>query len=328
MLLLRLGLLHGDYLGPLTLDVVLERDVSRCAREAGLLHTAHEVLVLGHVAQIRHVVVGRKGDGARLGEDLEPLLERLALVRLIVVVGAVGLGALLTVFAGVELVVLGVVLLLLPAVALQALVLVLTAILVLVDELPGAPVRALVSGVDVELGLAAEVLPVVREDALVSLVVVLVVGTPHCLEVEHVEIRVQVEAVNQLHRDLSLRVRERAVLPVLALARPVNIGGAKLCLVLVWVVEFFDAVVRLLAGVAFGAVSPFDDVSAHLRLIGAQGPALVLLLVVVVGAALKVVGVRIDAARLHLEERQIQEPTVGFNVVRRERGRLLGLRPV
>lgn len=47
---LALGLLHGDDLGALTLDVVLEGDVSCRTREAGLFHSTHEVLVLRHFA--------------------------------------------------------------------------------------------------------------------------------------------------------------------------------------------------------------------------------------------------------------------------------------
>lgn len=47
---------------------------------------------------------------------------------------------------------------------------------------------ALVPGIDVELGLPTEVLPVVRENALISLVIVLIVGAPNGLEVEHVKV--------------------------------------------------------------------------------------------------------------------------------------------
>lgn len=94
----------------------------------------------------------------------------------------------LSMFARVQLVVFRVILLLLPAMALVALIFIRAAILVLVDELPRSPIGALVSLIDIELRLPSEVLPVVSVDALVSLVIVFVIGTPHSLEVKHVEI--------------------------------------------------------------------------------------------------------------------------------------------
>lgn len=51
-----------------------------------------------------------------------------------------GLSTLLSMLAGVKLVVLGVILLLLPAVALEALVLMRASVLVFIDELPRSPV--------------------------------------------------------------------------------------------------------------------------------------------------------------------------------------------
>lgn len=98
---------------------------------------------------------------------------------------------------------------------------------------------------------------------------------------------------------------KRTVLTILALPSSVNVRCAKLGLVLVGMVEFFDAVVCLLASIAFWALSTFDDVGAHLGLVGAERSTLVLLLVVIVWAALKVMGTGIDSARLHLEQRQI-----------------------
>lgn len=119
----------------MTLNIVLEGDICGCAREAGLLNPSHEVLVLGHVAQIWHVVVGRESDGPCLREHLKPLLERLALVCLVVIVRTMGLGTLLSMLAGIKFVVLWVILLLLPPMALEALVLVRAAVLILIDEL-------------------------------------------------------------------------------------------------------------------------------------------------------------------------------------------------
>ena len=106
--------------------------------------------------------------------------------------------ALLPMLARVQLVVLGMILLLLPTVALLAPVLVGTSIFVVVYELAGSPVEALILRVYVELGLSSEVLPIMRVDTLVPLMIVFIVGTPNSLEVEHVEVRVLLQLINEL----------------------------------------------------------------------------------------------------------------------------------
>lgn len=227
-------------------------------------------------------------------------------------VRAVRLGAGLPVLAGVQLIVIGMILLLLPAVALAAAVLVRAAVLIVVDELAAAPVEALVLGVKVELRLSSVVLPVVGEDALVSLVVVFVVGTPDGLKVKHVEVRVELKLINKLHRYFSLRVSERAVLPIFAFLGPIDVGGAELRLVFVRVVKLLYPVVGLLAELSLGALSVLGYEVAHLGLIGAERPSLILLLVMVVGTPLQVVATRVDLAGLDLEQGEVQELTKGL----------------
>lgn len=170
------------------MNLRLERYVRSRPREGSLLNAAHEVLLKGHVPQVGHVVVGGEVDESRLGEDLEPLLQRLASVLLRVVVGTVGLVTLVAVFARIQLIVLRVVFLFFPAVAEGTVILIGTALSVVVDVGPGSPVGALLLRVVVELRFPPEVLLVVRVDALIALMVSFVVWTPHCLEVEHVEV--------------------------------------------------------------------------------------------------------------------------------------------
>lgn len=150
-------------------------------------------------------------------------------------------------------------------------------------------------------------MPVVSVHTHVSLVVVLAVGAPHSLEVEHVEVHVGLELLNQLHRQLALSVRERAELTVLALRMAIQVRRAELGLVLVWVVELLHTVVRLVAAVLVGAVLVVLYVPALLRLVVAKWPAPVLLVVVVVRALLEVVVLGIVEARLCLEESQVEE---------------------
>jgi hypothetical protein len=90
--------------------------------------------------------------------------------------------------ARVEFVVVWVILLFLPAVALSTSILIRATILIVIDELSASPVRALILRIEIELVFPSVVLPVVRKNTLVSLMVVLIVWTPNCLEMEYVKV--------------------------------------------------------------------------------------------------------------------------------------------
>ena len=289
---------------------ILERDIRSGFGERGLFDSAHEVLLVVGVSECGHVVVRREVDSARLGEDLEPLCELLPFVALAVVVRAVRLRALLPVLARIQLVVVRVVLLLLPAVTVTAPVLIRTPVLVLVYERPRSPIRALLFLVDIQLRFPSEILPVVREHTEVALVLALVVGAPDSLEVEHVEVAVLVELVDQLHADFALGMRERAVVAILALASALGVRRAELRFVLVRVVELLDTVVRLGARVAAGTGTVGGDCGTDFGLVGTERTALVLLLVVVVRTSLQIVRVRVLLARRQLEQRQVQKTAI------------------
>jgi hypothetical protein len=119
-----------------------------------------------------------------------------------VIVRAVRLVALLTVLAGIKFIVLWVIFLFFPAMTLKTSILLWTAVLIVIDELPGTPVDALILRIDIELGFPPKILPVVSKHALVPLMVVLVVGAPYSLEVEHVKVLVRTELVYKFNRYL------------------------------------------------------------------------------------------------------------------------------
>lgn len=190
--------LHGRYLITGWTDYIartfslnneaLEAHICSGPREARLFSATHKVLIMSHVAKVGHIVVRRERHGTGFGEYLEPGGKELPSIELIVIVGTVGLGALLSVLAGVQLIVVWMILLLFPAMALGTTVLIWTPILIVIDELSATPVRALVLGVQVELILPSIILPIVSKDTLISLVVILIIRTPNCLEMEHVEV--------------------------------------------------------------------------------------------------------------------------------------------
>jgi hypothetical protein len=154
--------------------------------------------------------------------------------------------------------------------------------------------------VEVDVRLAAVVLPVVRVDAEGFVVPREIIRAPHRLVVEHIEVRIKRVVVNQLDLDVLLRVRKRAVLPILALVGSVGVVAAELGLVFVGLVELLDAVMREAASTPVVALLVVLNELAHVVLEEVAAANLVLG-VVVVGALLVVVG-GLVAAEVLFEE--------------------------
>ena len=146
-------------------------------------------------------------------------------------------------------------------------------------------------------------------DADLSVVVILAIWAPDSLEMEHIEVHINVIQFDQFNGELALTVCERAVLLILARRAPrLQIGGTELCLVLIWVVEFFHPVVCFVASVALGTIEPLaSNKGADLGLVRTKRSSPVLIIVMIEGAALQVVILWFLLARINLESVKIQE---------------------
>ena len=184
------------------------------------------------------------------------------------------------------------VLLLLPAVGVRAAIFVAAPVRVFSYKTLCLPILTQDGLVAVVEGLAPQVLPIVRVHALLFVVLVWE-RAPRCLEVEHVEVRVLVHAVQQIDGQLILAVREGAEhAAVLASVEVIWIALTELGLVLLRVIEFFHPVVCQLAGIAKVALVARrgrGDERAHGRRVHGDGPPPVLVEVVVVETPLRVV---------------------------------------
>ena len=161
------------------------------------------------------------------------------------------------------------------------------------------------SRVLVDVRLAAEVLPVVGVLTFITHVTphLVVERAPDSLEVEHVEVIVLVHFMKKINRKLFFKVSEGTQIAKVARIDVVGPLVAELCLVLLWVVEGLNSVVRLGAAIAFGTLACFS-VAAHFRRIGAKGPPPVLIMIE--EAFLLVVAVFFDTG-LSFEYSQVQE---------------------
>ena len=74
-----------------------------------------------------------------------------------------------------------------------------TGIFIIGDFVLGVPSRALLCAVGVQVRLAAEILPVMSINTALPLVITLLVGTPHGLEMETVEVCVPLKPLNEVY---------------------------------------------------------------------------------------------------------------------------------
>ena len=178
----------------------------------------------------------------------------------------------------------------------------LATILVGLGRLSGFPIGALYLRIVIDVGRPAKVLPIVSEDALVSLVVLFRHRAPGCLEVEHVKVRISLHLVKQRHGQLGLTVRKSTHVPVLASFYLVRVVRTKFGLVLLGVVELLNTVVALDALLlAVAARVALGNGGAQLTVVGSGGPPLVSGLGVVVEYAFLRVVCACNLARKCLE---------------------------
>ena len=148
----------------------------------------------------------------------------------------------------------------LPSMGKLALVLIRTALRVRSDEIVRFPIRAHFARIRENWGPSPIVLPIVCVNAYFSVVVVLTVGTPDCLEVEHVEIHVNLIVLDQLNWELCLIMRKWTKFLVIAFCifDWFKIRRAEFCFVLVRMVEFFNSVMSFVTTIpVWTSLTPF-----------------------------------------------------------------------
>lgn len=218
--------------------------------ECSCLHPARVLYEFLLIVHERQVVTGGEVGGSAFGQVHE-VLSLLAPVCYLVVLGTVLVFA-VRLGAGVLAEVVWMVLQFLPAVAVAAVQAVPAGVFVVHYFVLGIPRPALLRPVRIQVGLAAEVLPVVCENTAFSLVVSLLVGAPNCFEMEAVEVGVSLEPVNEVNRDLVFVVGKGAKVAILAHLGPARVTAAELGFVHLWVVKLFNCAVRESAGVPKG----------------------------------------------------------------------------
>lgn len=174
---------------------------------------------------------------------------------------------LLPMFTRIQLIILGMIFLLFPAMTMNAMILIWTPFPIIVDIGSWTPIIALIFRVVIKLRLPSEILPVMRVDTLIPEVVSFVVRTPYGFEMKHVKIRILFKFIYQLYWNFGFWMSERAIFTIFTFTSAINIGWTKLCFIFIWMIKFFYPIVRLLTSISVGAFLAFQNTLAHLRLV-------------------------------------------------------------
>jgi hypothetical protein len=104
-------------------------------------------------------------------------------------------------------------------------------------------------------------------------------------------------------------VREGAILEILAgLSIGLEVAGAELGLVLIWVIELFYSIVGTLARVStITARTLACHLRADFRLVCAERPSAVFIIIMIKWAALQIMILRILLAWVYLESEEVEE---------------------
>jgi hypothetical protein len=159
------------------------------------------------------------------------------------------------------------ILLLLPTMTMLALELVRASIFVTANKLPRPPVVALILWVQVKLWLSSEVLPVMSIHTCISYMLALIVRAPHRLEMEHIEIKVFIKLINELHWYFWLWMSEWTIVSIFTLTRTIYVWWTELSFIFVWMVKLFYSVMSLLARISTMAFFTFLCKLTHFRLV-------------------------------------------------------------
>jgi hypothetical protein len=208
---------------------------------------------------------------------------------------------LLTVFTKVKFVIFRMILLFFPAMTLRAFILVWTTILVSCYVFFWAPIRALLFWVLVELRFSPEVLPIMCKNTHISLMFAFIVRAPDSLKMKHIEVYISIKFVNKFHWYFTFRMSKGTELSIFTFLCSINVWWAELCLVFIWMIEFFNSIVSFLAMLSLMTLLIFSSIMTHLWLVYPKRSSLVLFLIMIIWTTLEVMIIRVNLTRIHLE---------------------------
>ena len=151
-----------------------------------------------------------------------------------------------------------------PSVTFAAFKFIGTSILIIQDEIRWAPWITRSWFVLKHTWLPPVVLPVMRIDTQSFVVLCEIKRTPHSLEVEHVEIIIVFEIMNQFYDNIVFGMREGAELAVVASTNVIGVVRTKFSFIFLRLIQLFDSVMRHETIVSSSTCFSFFDLGAEI----------------------------------------------------------------
>lgn len=204
-----------------------------------LLWREHLCLILQIVAEVVIVLVGMHPVHWRY---LESRRRRIPTISLWVKVGTMTLITIWPCPTWILFIVLRMILLFLPPMREPTHILILTSISINSYKIPWLPMLTLILCIWKEIRFPSVILPIMSKHAHISGMSIFIIGTPHCLEVEHVEIIISLHLIQHINWDLLFLMCERAEVSVFTGLYFMWIGWTELYFIFLRMVEFFNTI--------------------------------------------------------------------------------------
>jgi hypothetical protein len=124
------------------------------------------------------------------------------------IVWAMGLVTLVTMSALSQSYLVRMIFLLLPPMTVSTFILIGTTVFITTNEGSRTPVGTLLLSILVNLRFSPEILPIMGKHTNIPLMLSLVIGAPHSFKMEHIEVDIILQLINQLYRYFSFRMSE------------------------------------------------------------------------------------------------------------------------
>lgn len=154
-----------------------------------------------------------------------------------------------------------------PSMAMYAFIFMGATIFIVVYERSWTPVWALVFRVYIKLWLSSKILPVMSKHTLITLMIIFIVGTPHCFKMKHVKVWILFKFINQFYWYLCIWMGKWTEVTILTFSRAINVWRTKFSFIFIRMIKFFYSVMSFLANFSIGTLLSFYSKTTHFWLI-------------------------------------------------------------
>jgi len=163
-----------------------------------------------------------------------------------------------------------------------------TTIIIIHQKLISFPIRTLLQLLLLKTRLPSEILPIVTILTLRTIMFKLIERTEHCFEMEHIEILILLQSVDQRHTEFSHRMSERTINAIFTIINLIWIFLTKLTFVFAISIQHFHIIMTELTILPFQTLFTLLNIQTHFTTVMVS-LSLFVFLIMIIGTVLVVV---------------------------------------